>query len=551
MPLKLRRQEYRRIFEIASKAAAHGFGFILTELGLERFLPKTYRKLEYLVSSKKDLPARFRELLEDLGPTFVKIGQVLSVRPDILPLEYIEELEKLQDSVAPFDSSQALAIVESELQKPLSEVFANFESTPIASASIAQVHKATLKTGERVVVKIQRPGAADVIESDLRILFYLAENLNKRIENLDLIGLWEEMATTLRNELDFTVEASNIETFKKMFEGDEIIRIPEVYRSFTTKKVLTLEYIEGYPLSEIERIRTEYPDVDLEWLAIYGARAFMKQVLEDGFFHADLHPANLIITPEGKIAYVDFGMVGRISEEGRKAIARMLYAQIMKDVDEIINQAEALGAVIPRAKLPKLRREFREILDRYYGKTLGEIRIDIIGKEFVRLLYKNHVKIPKDYALLVKALITVEGVAHTLYPQINVFNVARPYVEELVKKYYPPSSFARELVDTAIEDFYLLLKLPRRVDSLITILEGSEENRFEQVQAIKELTRVVKESSFLIAIAFLSAFASIGLAIVSLGLQSGRVWTFLISIIFFVALGSLLFLMFLRLFLRK
>lgn len=551
MPLKLRRQEYRRIFEIASKAAAHGFGFILTELGLERFLPKTYRKLEYLVSSKKDLPARFRELLEDLGPTFVKIGQVLSVRPDILPLEYIEELEKLQDSVAPFDSSQALAIVESELQKPLSEVFADFESTPIASASIAQVHKATLKTGERVVVKIQRPGAADVIESDLRILFYLAENLNKRIENLDLIGLWEEMATTLRNELDFTVEASNIETFKKMFEGDEIIRIPEVYRSFTTKKVLTLEYIEGYPLSEIERIRTEYPDVDLEWLAIYGARAFMKQVLEDGFFHADLHPANLIITPEGKIAYVDFGMVGRISEEGRKAIARMLYAQIMKDVDEIINQAEALGAVIPRAKLPKLRREFREILDRYYGKTLGEIRIDIIGKEFVRLLYKNHVKIPKDYALLVKALITVEGVAHTLYPQINVFNVARPYVEELVKKYYPPSSFARELVDTAIEDFYLLLKLPRRVDSLITILEGSEENRFEQVQAIKELTRVVKESSFLIAIAFLSAFASIGLAIVSLGLQSGRVWTFLISIIFFVALGSLLFLMFLRLFLRK
>lgn len=551
MPLKLRRQEYRRIFEIASKAAAHGFGFILTELGLERFLPKTYRKLEYLVSSKKDLPARFRELLEDLGPTFVKIGQVLSVRPDILPLEYIEELEKLQDSVAPFDLSQALAIVESELQKPLSEVFADFESTPIASASIAQVHKATLKTGERVVVKIQRPGAADVIESDLRILFYLAENLNKRIENLDLIGLWEEMATTLRNELDFTVEASNIETFKKMFEGDEIIKIPEVYRSFTTKKVLTLEYIEGYPLSEIERIRTEYPDVDLEWLAIYGARAFMKQVLEDGFFHADLHPANLIITPEGKIAYVDFGMVGRISEEGRKAIARMLYAQIMKDVDEIINQAEALGAVIPRAKLPKLRREFREILDRYYGKTLGEIRIDIIGKEFVRLLYKNHVKIPKDYALLVKALITVEGVAHTLYPQINVFNVARPYVEELVKKYYPPSSFARELVDTAIEDFYLLLKLPRRVDSLITILEGSEENRFEQVQAIKELTRVVKESSFLIAIAFLSAFASIGLAIVSLGLQSGRVWTFLISIIFFVALGSLLFLMFLRLFLRK
>lgn len=551
MPLKLRKSEYKRIFEITSKAASYGFGFILTELGLERFLPKGYRRLEFIVSSRKDLPQRFRRLLEDLGPTFIKIGQVLSVRPDILPLEYVEELEKLQDSVKPFEFGEVRRIIQEEFGKPLEELYEEFNPEPIGSASIAQVHRARLKDGTDVVVKIQRPGAAETIESDLRILRYFAEILRPRIENLDLLGLWEELATTLRNELDFVNEADNIETFRALFAEDEVIRVPKVYWNLTSHRVLTMEYIEGYRLSEVEKIQKDYPEVDLKDLAIYGAKAFMKQVLEHGIFHADLHPANLIITPDGKIAYIDFGMVGYIGEEGRKAIARMLYAQIMKDVDEIILQAEILGAEIPRAKLPKLRKEFREILDQYYGRSLGEIRIDIIGKEFVRLLYKNHVKIPKDYAVLVKALITVEGVAHTLYPEINIFDVARPYVQELVQKYYPPSSFAKEIADLLIEDFYLLLRFPRKIENLITVLEGSEENRFNQIQAIKDLTKAVKESAFLVSLAFLSAFASIGLAIVSLGFQTGRIGTFIISALFFVFLGALLLVLFFRLFWRR
>lgn len=551
MPLRLRRQEYKRLIEIITKAAAHGFGFIITEFGLERFLPKTYRRLEVLVSSKKDLPRRFRELLEELGPTFVKIGQVLSVRPDILPLDYIEELEKLQDSVSPFSFNEVRRIIESELQKSIKDVFETFEEKPIASASIAQVHKARLRSGENVVVKVQRPEAAEIIESDLRILLYLAEILRPRIETVDLVGLWEELATTLRNELDFMVEAGNVELFNRLFEQDEIIKIPKVYWNYTTRRVLTLEYIEGYTLNEIQRIREEYPWVDLEELAVYGAKAFMKQVLEFGVFHADLHPANLMITPEGQIAYLDFGMVGFISEDGRRAIARMLYAQIVKDVDEILVQAEALGAEIPRAKLPVLKREFRSILDRYYGKTLGEIRIDIIGREFVMLLHRHGIKIPKDYALLVKALITVEGVAHTLYPQINVFEISKPYVEELIRKYYPPSSFFREFLDTAVEDFYILMKLPAKIDSLINVVEGAEQQRLNQIEAIKSLNRTIKESAFLVAAAFLSSFAAIGLAIVSLSLQSGRLVTFLISVGFFVFLGVLLILLFLRLFFKR
>lgn len=551
MPLKLRRQEYRRLIEITTKAAAHGFGFFITEFGLERFLPRAYRRLEVLVSSKKDLPRQFRELLEELGPTFVKIGQALSVRPDILPLDYIEELEKLQDSVNPFPFSEVRRIVEFEIQKKLEDVFESFETEPVAAASIAQVHKARLKTGEEVVVKVQRPEAALIIESDLRILLYLAEILRPRIETVDLVGLWEELATTLRNELDFMIEAGNVELFRRLFEQDEIIRIPGVFWDYTTHRVLTLDYVEGYMLSEIKRIREEYTWVDLEELAVYGARAFMKQVLEFGVFHADLHPANLIITPEGKIVYLDFGMVGFIPEDGRRAIARMLYAQIMKDVDEILVQAEALGAEIPRAKLPVLKKEFRSILDRYYGKTLGEIRIDVIGKEFVMLLHRHRIKIPKNYALLVKALITVEGVARTLYPQINVFEISKPYVEELIKKYYPPSNVFRELVDTAIEDFYILLKLPGKIDSLINVIEGAEQQRLNQIEAIKDLNRTIKESAFLIAAAFLSSFVAIGLAIVSLSLQTGRLVTFLISVAFFVLLGILLILLFLRLFLKR
>lgn len=551
MPLRLRRQEYKRILEIAQKATIHGFGYIITELGLEKYIPKSYRKLEYLLASRENLPVKFRKLLEDLGPTFVKIGQVLSVRPDLVPFEYIEELEKLQDSAKPVDFASIKSIVEEELKKPIEEVFDYFSQEPIASASIAQVHKATLKNGEDVVVKVQRPGAKETIESDLRILYFFAEKLNPRVENLDLVGLWEEMASTLRDELNFLTEAKNAEIFYKLFKDDEIIVIPRVFWEATTSRVLTLEYIEGYPLNEYEKIEKEYPWVDLKELGIYGAKVFMKQVLEFGIFHADLHPANLLITPDGKIAYVDFGMVGRITENAKRAIARMLYAQIIKDVDEIIIQAENLGAKIPRAKIPALRREFRELLDRYYGKSLGEIRIDIIGKEFVRLLLKNNIKIPKDYALLVKALITVEGVAHMLYPELNVFDVARPYVEELVKKYYPTTTFFKEISDLAIENIYLLMRLPKRIDTLMTVLEGSEENRLNQVETLKELGKIIREAAVLIALSFLSAFAAVGIAVVSLSLQSGKVLPFLLSLSVFLILGFLLLLVFFRLFWRR
>lgn len=551
MPLKLRKEEYRRLAEIVIKAAQHGFGFVLAEIGLERYLPRTYRRLEFLVSSRRELPQRFRALLEDLGPTFVKIGQVLSVRPDILPLEYVEELEKLQDEVPPFSFEKVAEIVQAETGKKIDEIFRRFDEKPIASASIAQVHKAELKNGVKVAVKIQRPEAAKTIESDLRLMRFAAEAAQQRIENVDLIGIWEELATSLRNELDFTVEAKNIDEFRNWFSDDPVIVIPEVFHEYTTKRMLTMEFIEGITLSEIERIRTEYPDVDLEELAVYGAQAFMRQVLEYGIFHADLHPANLIITPQGKIAYLDFGMVGHISREARMAIARMLYAQIMKDVDEIIFQAEKLGAKIPRAKIPILRSQLREVLDMYYGKTLGEIRIDIIGKEFVQLLYKNKIKIPRDYALLVKALITVEGVAHTLYPDINVFEVARPYVAELVSKYYPPSSFIKEAADYLVEDFYILLRMPRKIEALLTVLEGTEETRVEQVDSIKELNRTIKETGILLALAFVSSFAAVGLAVVSLAIQSGKFTTFLVSAGFFLVVGTLLLFFILRLFLRR
>lgn len=551
MPLGLRREEYKRLIDIAIKATRHGFGFVIGELGLEKYLPKSYRRLELLISSKKELPQKFRELLEDLGPTFVKIGQVLSVRPDLLPLEYIEELEKLQDRVPPFEFEKVKEIIQAELHKPLEEVFDEFEENPVASASIAQVHRATLKNGEKVAVKIQRPEAAGIIESDLRILRYIAELASKRIETVDLIGIWEELATTLRNELDFRVEAQNIQEFLKFFENDEIIKIPHVYPDFTTSRVLTMEYVEGKLLSQIEEIEAEYEDVDTEALAIYGARAFMKQVLEIGVFHADLHPANLMVTPDGKICYLDFGMVGRLSLEERRAIVRMLYAQIFKDVDEIIFQSEILGVRIPRGKIPLLRTELKSILDRYYARTLGEIRIDIIGHEFVQLLYRNRIRIPRSYALLVKALITVEGVAQTLYPQINVLEVARPYVEELVRKYYPPTNYLKELADTLIENSYVLFRLPRKIENVISVLEGAEETRIDEIQAIKDLSRTIKETGFLLAVSFMSAFIAIGLAILSLAIPAGGITTFLISVIFFLIAGSLLIFILLRLFIRR
>lgn len=540
MPAKLRAREFKRLGQILTAAVKNGFGFVVAEAGLEKYLPRAYRRFESFVTSRYELPRRFRQMLEELGPTFIKLGQILSVRPDILPYSYIEELEKLQDSAPEFPFSAVKEIIESELNRPLEEIYKEFNEKPVAAASLSQVHRARLKDGTEVAVKVQRPEAEEIIETDLNIMRFIAEKASQRITTLDTIALWEELAISLRNEINFLVEADHCAKFYEFFEDDEVIKIPRVFWDYTSKRVLTLEYIYGIPLKDDSALRAEIGEKSLEKLAVYGARAFMRQVLEFGYFHADLHPSNIIITDDEHIAYLDFGMVGRISEEARRAIARMLYAIIRKDIDEIVLQSEVLGARIPRSKIPLLRKELRNALERYYGRTIGEYRIDIIGREFISILHRNNIRIPRDYALLAKALITIEGVGKSLYPDINILEVARPYVEKLVRSYNPPEKLLEQIASELRDDFFILLRLPSKLETALSLIESSVEASNEQTEAIRELSRTVKDSALLLAFAFIASFIAIGLSFLAYMMFSASMIRFLVSslafIIFLVAL---------------
>lgn len=549
MNVRIRTSDIRRLSRILTIAIKHGFGFVIAELGLERFLPRTYRKIERYLGARNELPQHFRLMLEELGPTFIKIGQILSVRPDILPLEYIEELEKLQDTVPPFSAEVARSIFEEETGKTVGEVFEAFEDKPVASASLAQVHRATIKGGEKVAVKIQRPDAEETIENDLRLMRIVAELTRERVKQVDTIGLWEEFASSLRNELNFTYEGKNIEEFRKNFADDPYIYIPKVYWEYSSKKVLTMEYVEGWSLKEVNKAIAA--GVDTRFLAEYGAKAFMKQVLEHGIFHADLHPANILITPDGKIAYLDFGMVGRIEADAKRAMALMLMAQIKKDAEEIVRQAEALGIHIPRAKVPAMREELKSIIDRYYGKKIGELSIDIIGKEFVSLLYKNQVRIPKDYALLIKALITIEGVGKTLYPDINVLEVAKPYVRSLVAEYYTKGDFLSDILGDLKDNLLIAINLPKKIDNLLMMAEGISEQRAEQTKSIEELTKTVRESTLILSTILLGGFMIAGLALVIITASTGSILKIIISLCVFIAASLFLVMVLMRYLFRR
>jgi ubiquinone biosynthesis protein len=525
-----RRRNIRRLRKIIEIALRHGFGYFLENFEL---IPS---KGKYTTPSYENVGRRLRLLLQDLGPTFVKIGQLLSVRPDLVPPDVIFELEKLQDNVPPFSFDEVKKIFQADLEKDIEEIFSRFDEVPLASASIGQVHIAYLRDGQRVAVKVQRPGARDLIEADIDLLFYVAKRLGGKITFVDTVGLVDELSQSLQRELDYRVEARNIDRFRHNFREEPLIKIPVVHWQLCSKRILVMEYVEGTKVSDLAT--PERMGIDTYNLAVHGARAFMKMVLEDGFFHGDLHPANVLITPDGKIAYLDFGMVGYLSEEDREIITRMLLGIIRQDADLIVEEAKNLGVEIPREKVPEMRRELREIIDRYYGRTLGELEIDIIGREFLSLIYRHKIKIPKEYAMLAKALITVEGVAKKLYPQINILEVAKPYVFEIIKKKYGPLKVVEDFFEESKVHLFQLLDFPRQLHSLLGQLRRGEFRISYHHQGLEDVSRSIKEGSKLLAIAFL--FAALMVSLPFLYFLSSKSYYFSLLGLLFVLLFFLL-----------
>ncbi|MBI3599995.1 MAG: 2-polyprenylphenol 6-hydroxylase [Nitrospinae bacterium] len=437
-------QNIQRLKDIANVLIKHGFGSLIDQLNLQHYISLGKRMIPFkkyeLEREVHTVPERLRLAFEELGPTFIKLGQVLSSRPDLIPQDFAEEFRKLQDAVPPFSASEAKRHIEDELHAPLDKIFSSFDDVPSAAASIAQVHNVTLLTGERVIVKVQRPGLREKLTSDISILFYLASLIEKYLPHgkvYNPAGIVEEFSKTIKRELNFNLEGSNAAKFKENFEGDGTVYIPKVFWEYTTNDILTMERIEGIPIHEIKKI--EEAGHDKKIIAKNGVNAFLKQILEFGLFHADPHPGNFLIMQDGRIGIVDFGIVGRADEDVMESLANTFLSIIDLDYDRLVSEYIRLGLLNEDIDIKAFKSDLRDLIEPYYGKALKQIQAGKVLSEILHLAINYKARVPNDLILLGKTLITIEGLARALDPDILILEEAKPFAMELIKKRLSPT----------------------------------------------------------------------------------------------------------------
>ena len=423
---------------------------------------------------------RIRYALEELGPTFVKFGQIMSLRPDLLPPALIHELSKLQDEVGHEDYIKIKKVIEESLDKPLETVFSAFDEQPLAAASLSQVHHGVLAEGGlAVAAKVQRPGIRHKIEMDLDILAAIADRLHERSEELrayDLPNLVRVTRRSLLRELDFTREARNMRIARSYASDDSAVYIPRVYEDYCSEQLLVMEYVKGTKLKEIERDSLEEPAA----LARQGLKAAIKQILEDGFFHADPHPGNMLITNEQRLCLLDWGMVGRLSETDRYELIDLMKSVVERDTRALLNALLRIANGEPGIDRRALERELLDLLDSFYATTIGDLNLGELLMDMTALVREHRLRLQPDLVLMVKALVTAEGTARLIYPELDVISEAEASVKQLAAKRFEPAAIIRH-VRSSLSDLLALYRvLPSRFSEIVDKLDRGELSvRFE------------------------------------------------------------------------
>lgn len=418
-------------------------------------------------------PLHLRLALEELGTTFIKLGQILSTRADLLPPEYLVELTKLQDSAPPVAFEDIQAAVVTELGQPIEEIFADFDPVPLAAASIGQAHAATLKDGTEVVVKVRRPGVVEQVNEDLDILKELAATSSRHwdfADQYDLTGLVEEFSQTLRRELDYIREAHNAERFAVNFATDPHIHVPRVFWEATTARVLTLERIRGIKINDLKALDEQ--GTDRRWLADYATNVVLKMVCEDGFFHADPHPGNFFIEPNDTIGLIDFGMVGVIDEHTQELLAELLIAIDHQAADRLVDVFLDLGVTRKRIDRASVRHDIDQLLSTYWGLPLGELKLSALLNDVYSIMRRHHLHLPSNLALLLKTVIMIEGLGVALNPDFHLPGVLTPYTERLVLRQYSPLKWVRSFGRSSLEVARFAVEMPQHLRRIATAAEN-------------------------------------------------------------------------------
>ena len=442
-------RHFQRYQQIAQILLRNGLGFVIDWLDLKKYLPFKKRfNIDEKNINKPTLAKRIRNVLQDLGPTYIKLGQLMSTRPDILSPVFIQEFRELQDKVPPVEFEKINNILVKELGENYEKYFQNISQLSQAAASIAQTHRATLKDGTDVILKIQRPNIEDKIQIDLEILYNLAQLTEERNIVPDFVRptkIINEFRNSLFKELDFNREVANINKFKNNFSDNPNIVVPEVYKELSSKKVIVMEEIKGIKLNQFNP--DKYSNIKNDFLAELGAKAFMKQVLIDGFFHADPHPGNIFIVDQDKLAYIDFGLMGQITPEIQTQFSLLFFALIRKNINIIVDIIIEIGAVPGNINIRKLKLDIQDLINRYYGLDLGEINLMSLADDFQRIVYKYHIRMPEDFFLLIRALAVSEGVGYNIDPNFNIVDVGNDFLTELLQYRVKPNNLIYQLLN--------------------------------------------------------------------------------------------------------
>jgi len=466
-------ENIKRINEIYQVLKKNDFGYLIEENTFFKRFPflRNRKAKEEGIFPDESIPLRFRRVLEELGPAYIKLGQMLSTRPDLVGVEIAEELQKLRDNTptTPFDEIKK--VIESELQLPIDEVYSEIDEEPISSASIGQVYKAKLKsTGEDVAIKVQKPNSREVIESDVRIMKFLAIRIDRYLsitQTYNLPAMVSEFERSIFKEINYLEEVMNMQNLSKNFKNVSYIKIPKAYTDYCTEKLITMELIDGIVVSDL--MEGDYPEINKKKIASYGVKSYFKQIMTDGFFHADPHPGNLIVTEDQKLCYIDEGMMGILNDDFKENLAELILLLISGNTNNIIKQLIYMDIITPAQNTDELKADVDDLLTRYYGAELKNM--DGAMEDLLNVMVKNKVVLPREFVMIGRGITLIEDTGKKLDPKFNAATELKKLSRKIVINKYKPERLAKVSMNYLLQLEHLAKDLPETINSTISKIE--------------------------------------------------------------------------------
>ena len=485
-------KRYRQIIRVLAR---NGFAVMLEQAGIFSYLKLRKNKVMSKSPDKSEnarltVGERLRMSCEELGPTFIKIGQIISTRPDIVSPEVAQELSKLQDAVNQFAFKEVKEVIETSFSEPLESIYSDFKKIPLAAASLSQVHQATLPTGKQVVVKVQRPGIRESIDIDLDILkdlVHFIENRTKYGELYDFSGMLNELDTTIHHELDFSREGENADTFRRLFSEQPMVDVPLVHWIYTTERVLTMTYVTGFRIGQTDAMKKA--GINLTELGKRLASCISEQIFIQGFFHADPHPGNLIIKEDGSLVFLDLGMVGRLNENKRKILADMFVGIATQDAHLVVQAFLDMNTMRQRVNLRLFEADIERLLEQYMSLPMNEIKVGELLAEIFQLAFTYKIRLPAAFTLIAKVLITLQGLLETLDPELNLLTLMKPVAERLMKERLSFDEISRQVQRTGADYYRLIRLLPT---FFVNFFHKLEDDEFRLEFELKDIDKVQK-----------------------------------------------------------